>query len=389
MKTLSSFNRIDLFTIIILFVNIYASFSTLLPIAVDTVAVFFLFIRNRKSLFINKYQYNLLGFSGLIILMLFLSAIANGIISSYSIFRGIRVSLFIFLMALICNNYLKKVPLNIFFNSLLVVLLINVICVYFQMIFPDTKAFFYSLFFTDKELKDLPLRAFGLYSSYDSTGLCICGLLLLILFKFRYCHKLKYFVLFLFVYLSVFFVSRYSMIIGTGLLLLMLAMIAKYRTRYFFLFIFPFLVVSFVYIIQKVLAYFTVADIRLAESYGASDEMLLQMVVFPDNFWNILIGTGDTIDTSDIGYVKLIYMMGIGGIGILFLFYWYTLSWIKNLKTTSIDYSLFLLYTIAVLFLLAIFNFKLLLMYSRGFSDLYIILILYLYSKRKDSLCVN
>lgn len=373
-------NRINWLLAFVLFINLYASFSTILPIFLDMIVVLGLLIRNGKISLLNRYQTNLLLISVLIVSLLMVSAIGNMKFSSYSLFRGIRISLLLAMIGLFCNNYMYKISIKTFTNTLFLVMLINVLCVYFQMIYPDCKQTFYSLFFTEKEYKMLPLRAFGLYSSYDATGLCTCGLLLLLFAKFLSYPKFKYFYWFLFVFISVFFISRYSMILGIFILLLFAGAIARYRFKVFITIFFPLFVVITAYLVYYIISILSSLD--LAYSYGDSEDMLVEMIVFPDDIWSYIIGTGNTIDTSDIGYVKIVYMMGVSGVLAYLFFYGYSIYWMKGEVFANKDYACLSLYAFSSLILLWLFNFKLLLIYSRGYADLYLIVIIYLYSQR-------
>lgn len=365
-----------------LFINLYASFSTFFPIIFNSIFSFLICIYHKNVKVMNKYQTNLLLISLCILLISLISAFANSLYSSYSLSRCIRISVYIVVLSITINNYLAAIKISLFFNAVVFVLLLNVFCVYLQMIFPEIKPLFYSFFYTEKVLKELPLRAFGLSSSFDGTGLCICLLLLLLLLKFRLTFKLSIGALFLISYFSIFFVSRFSMIVGSLLFLIFIYYIARYRIKLFVFILFPILLFVGYSLVKIVMESLNSKEIRIEESYGNSQEALLNdMILFPNNIWQNVIGTGDTIETSDIGYIKIVYMIGFSGLILIMCFYFYSLYEIKNKKIFSSDTRLLFQYTLGVLILILLFNYKLLFLYARAFSDFYLILVLLLYSK--------
>lgn len=122
--------------------------------------------------------------------------------------------------------------------------------------------------------------------------------------------------------------------------------------------------------------------IGVESSYGNSTNALLgTMLVLPDTFEQILVGTGETIETSDIGYVKLIFMVGIIGLGLIIILYIGALNILRNSQIMDEELKLLRCFVGFVFILLLMMNYKLLYLYSRSVSDMFFLFSMYLYSR--------
>jgi hypothetical protein len=364
-------------TTFLFIVNLYSSsFGTIIPIILNVLVLSFFFLSRQKISLLNKYQINTILFSLIIVGATLISSISNLHFSSYVWGRNIRITISLILFALIANNFLYKIKSKEIIISLIITLLINVIVVYIEMIFPSIKDFLYKIFDTEKELKELKFRAFGLFTSFDACGLSICVLMSILIALNNKIKKNVIIPLFIFSYLSIFFVSRTTMIVGSILLLIFIKVIYKKNKFLLYFVILPFLAL----VAYK--AYYYLSNlinnntIILNESYGDSYEVLTKkMLFFPENFYSLLIGTGESMASSDIGYVKIIFMSGITGLLLIIALYNYTLFDLKKFcnfeDSNKRIYNFFLLFYL----LLLIYNYKLLLLYSRTCSDLYFLLI--------------
>lgn len=103
-------------------------------------------------------------------------------------------------------------------------------------------------------------------------------------------------------------------------------------------------------------------------------------------FIDLLFGLGYDPDGTDIGYVKLIYHLGIVGsmlILILYLYLYVRVNSVKRGGCRDINVLILSKFFILYLFVLLVMNYKSLEVYSRGSHDLLIIIFLVLISTRR------
>lgn len=369
--------------VLLLFVNIYAPYSVVGPTIINTIIVSFLLF-NGKIKKISVYQRNILLISFLLACWVIVVCFVNGTFSDYVIGRFFRIFINSFLLGIIINNLKFTIPQLL--TSLGIVLLVNIMSIFIQALEPSTKDFFSVISGYEKRFFDI--RSFGLYSSYDAAGLNVCfGL---IVWGNLYIHNKKnlYIFLFLLTFLSSVFVSRYTMLIA-GLIFLLYSfrflLSSKHKTIAI-LFTLPLIILTGYYfynyaspIIDSAVKGVSMDNFNY--SYSADSFILLKnMFFFPEDPFQLFIGTGEEPTNSDVGFVKLIYMVGLLGLFLIFYLYFYSFVNIKkriNNNNLGQEYDSMMLYKIIIglIILMFIYNLKLLLLYGRGFHDLLIILV--------------
>lgn len=308
--------------------------------------------------------------------------------------RNLRIVAATILIGTIIYN--SKITIKNYIDSLSVVILLHVFFIYIQLIYPDIKEPMARIFNYDREFfYNSGIRCLGLCGSYDFAGLIsILGILLFSL-KYKYSQNILDLFFFILAFISVAFISRFAMILGFVCFIygsIQILRKSKFIIKLAFLSLF---VLSSIFwirfslpIIMSSLSFFggdsTNIDILNEEgnkySYGKSDENLLtNHMILPKNI-DLIIGQGieigkGTKTESDIGYVKLIYSIGLIGVWLVVLIHYKMLkiAYFVNKSVSDSNFKLLLTFFIFLIILVLIMNSKLLLLYSRGIYDLILI----------------
>ena len=305
--------------------------------------------------------------------------IVNMSFSSYSIGKPLRLlfaCLFFFAISKKIYLYSQKE----FEYGIIGGLGIHLASIYIQFFKPETKMLFYSFLDTEKEdITNYALRSFGLCSSFDAAGLYLCVLIVLLWIIFKREKKFIYLFFSFITLVGCFLVSRTSMIVSSVFFILLLFSLMKNNRKHFF--IATTLVVIGVFYTWNYAGVILQA-IDIEQSYRPESQQYLtgEMIFLPSSIVETIIGTGENAHNSDIGYVKIIYMIGLFGLCTVLLLYWKTIKQIRYCKKIIPDMYQFMVLFLLLLFL---FNYKLLLLYSRGINDLYFLLIFVLLRKQQ------
>jgi len=308
-----------------------------------------------------------------------------------------------------------RCDLNKLLNIYVLALLIHAIAIISVILMPEIRPFLDT--YTGYTGKILPIRSCGLLSGYDSAGfLCLLGVILsfsMFVFKGRK-GNLYLFSLLIFL-MAIFLTGRFSIVLGIMLNFFILAYLL-FKGSIKLKVISPVILFMFVLtFVNFVLPLFTSIDqlaeyvghyessIDFSKSYGVGgyDALTERMWIFPDSFLGLLFGLG--IDPPvDIGYVRILFMVGIVGFTILLGTYIYvgvksykifrtslnhTCNRFTNVKLTSIKVASCVMLMLIVL--IFIFNVKLLFFHSRIFYELMIILFFSTLRSYKDVIRAN
>lgn len=378
----NSINKITL--IIILGINIFNPFNSIIAPIVNLFFLFLITTRKGKLLAFSNFQKYLIKYSSLLLLLSVLISLANLTFDPYVLGKFLRSLINTILLCLIINNLnFKK---NNYVNSLVLVFFLNTLAVIIQYYFPQTKLNF--ALFSDFNRNLDQLRSFGLFSSYDATGLLTCISMLSVWCLYRYSNKIIYLLLFFTFFLSSIYISRVTMLVAS---FIFLCCVFDYLLKNnIFSIKIIFLLMTLIYLgnyvfnqIHTIIFKSIVGDSLVNKTYSSSsgDILMKEMLYFPDSLLNSFMGTGVSADGSDIGYVKIIFMIGIFGLFLIVNYYYQTYKKLMRIikqKFSSHDLQFRSLKFFLVGFIVInfIFNFKLLLIYSRGFHELYLLLIL-------------
>ena len=366
-----------LFTFLII-INLYTPYTLWIATIVN---LFFALFTLKQIKQTPRFDFFVIFISIIILLWCILVSFVNDNLSAYVIGRHARIVFNAILLSLIVRN--TKILPSLFLKSIGIALFVNVICVYIQTLFPVSKEFFLSITEYTKEIQNI--RAFGLYSSYDACGLNICFGMCFWGILYYYKKKAKYLLLLSITFLSAIFISRTTIVVASVFFVIFISIsfkVQKVSYRILTIALASFVFFLFYETAIKLLSYNSDDYVDYAGgSYTkhSFDVLTGRMLFLPQSVFSTIIGEGIDQKRSDIGYIKQIFMIGLIGVAMILCWYRYGIlhlkKEIKDNSPISID-SLIIYKVILILFLLMlIFNFKLLLLFGRGFNDLYIILI--------------
>lgn len=354
-------------------INLY-NFTLKYIVAAD---IFFLFFAVISHVSVKMDRKTKIIFKNVLWILLYtlIVSVANQEFSSYTIGKPLRLLLFLYIYNIAGNIFYKFSEKEIDYG-LALALLINVIFIYIEFFVPSTKDVIYSLLDTDKELKDVFLRSFGLYSSYDFTGLCVNILMLYLYILIRKTKNVLLTIPFVGTFIASFLVSRLTMMVSSMISFLFLFEMYKRQRKTFLFLVFP--IIGFIGYQVYEYAIILIDSVNINESYNESSFDILKdsMLFFPDSILECLFGTGLTQGGSDIGYVKLVFMIGIIGTVMILRLY---IKGYKMLPRVSDSYARLFLFSVMIL--LFAYNSKLLFLCSRGISDLFFLLLIIYYKK--------
>lgn len=282
-----------------------------------------------------------------------------------------------FIFTLVVFAYLStrfaKYNIKEIVTALVLALLIHLAFVYIEFFIPSVKTVVLSYLDTEKEdIINLPLRAFGLCSSFDGAGLVLCVLQALLWMLSLQKKSALLFILCLLSFIACFLVSRTSMLVSTVFMVLIIISFAKNNKKFLFFFVVPVFIIGGFYVYD--LAKDILSENVIEQSYRieSSEKLTGEMLYLPDSAFGTLFGTGDRSELSDIGYINQIFMVGIVGLLWILSIYYQTYIAVRKMRCQYKYESWFL---IIMLVLLLAFNYKLSFLYSRSVSDVYFLLV--------------
>lgn len=362
--------------------NYYAPFSVMVPIFGNIFFITCLLLSSKSFKLFSYFDKKIIFVTVIVFVWVLLVSLFNLSFDTYILGKHFRIIINTILLSIIVSNF-KFSPKD-FLYSIGLSLSINTLAVYVQNYLPNSKNVFAIVAGYDKSFFEL--RSFGLFSSYDSTGLSIC--LSLFFFGFIYMYIKKSFVIFLFIinFMASIYISRFTMVISVLSFIVMMPVIfykIKGNVSTYIVFLPILILVGYSIYIKssEIIQSSITGDVVLNESYGAasSDILFNDMLFLPESTISMFFGLAKDPLNSDIGYIKIIFMEGIVGLFFIFYSYYYVFSYINKMKridTLNRDIYLTTMFnfTISMIVLMFIYNSKLLLLYGRGFHDFFVIL---------------
>jgi hypothetical protein len=315
----------------------------------------------------------------------------NGEQEAFPYLRLFRTLLNTILIGFAFNNV--KVSTKTLFYIGVWALFLNSMFISVEIIHPDIVPFLGRVFGYDKSV--ILNRAFGLTAGYDSAGfLCVLGEAFTV-HHFTYIKKKRKQTVLLF---FVFFIS--SLFTGRSSIVLSILIFLWFQIKLLKTNLSLFKVISFVslggflftllYLILPILLQtipfisnllssdsFTVENTELLLStYSKSSEgVWLNMWFLPTSEpFGILLGLGRD-SSSDIGYVKILSMIGFFGLFCVFIFYILIYYEVNKYSNRLHGYSDLLIRCIkTTIILIFVFNLKTLYFFTRGFHELLMVL---------------
>lgn len=250
-----------------------------------------------------------------------------GFPDTYFLLRAARAFLATLLIAITVNN--ARLRVSVMLDVVIDVLLLHAIAVLVQILIPEVKPVFAHLWGFDKTLS-ASVRGFGLTAGYDIAGfLCVAGMVLSLLSGSRRARPSKYFARALVFCAAGFFTSRISMVVTVvtaacfGLRYLFVRRARRWRLVGIAALV-GIGMAALYYVFPLVLSTISIGDANasfddLASRYTPlySQSSIRQLLgaawIVPTSTSSLLFGSGVN-PPSDIGYIKLLNMIGMTGL---------------------------------------------------------------------------
>ncbi len=352
--------------------------------------VFFIFL---KDILVSREYILVVIFTAVVVAYSILMVLINGMGDTQPVLRHFRALISTSLLGLVfynlsINNILSSMRLV---NILIAVLLINAIVIIMSMPFPDIKVYLAELYGFNKKFVDL--RSFGLTAGYDTAGyLCIIGAILSA-FKVYYKGEFWYSLIIMVFIVATFFTSRSSMILAvfltTGLCVFFILKGRWILKVVSVGYIIGGIYISIYYVLPLVLSTFSWGTLQVSSSDYTSNFAATNLSLWYETMWilpehsiSVWFGAGEVVKTSDLGYVSLIFMIGVMGLAWVSLIYMY-IFFIAKAQHSSMKHEgsgvdagekILLWSLMSIILLMYIINFKNLYFLTRGYHELIIIL---------------
>lgn len=380
----------------IIFVNYYNPFGVYLALLVNIFASLFVFSYCR-GVYLNC-SYFILIIPALIFLYVGFLSLYFVSIDLYVVGKYFRVMLSFFLIYFIFNNL--RLSVDNFYNCIALLLFSHVFFVYAQVLFPSISIPMSSIFgmsSADSFFSEYSSRKMGLSSSFDTASFISVLSFTFFTLSFKYIGKSRYMILALFSFGASFMSSRFGMVLAV-LVFLLLFVPAFLKSRSKVMLLLGVVIMSAVFYLSFDVIFSVVLHSIGSETtnaapvlneYGTTGTVnalfgshLLKL--FELESLEYIFGKAIDPDGTDIGYVKLIYHIGLIGTSLIFILYFIAFINVWNMKFPTCRKSMvlqsFFLLFVVITFLV---NYKSLELYSRGSAELFVLLYVILVSNSK------
>lgn len=383
-------SKFQLFVLIV--VNLYYPISPILVMGINM--LFLLFYNTNK---ISKDDLFLLAVSLLLLMIVGVAASNTSfVIENDVVFKYVRNMAAAILLIPISRKIM--VDPKGFVWVLAMALMLHPIAIILQLIYPPLGAIMapYLNFHRDVDvINQMMVRKMGMTGGYDTAALVLIMFETLFFYFFYYKRKIIYLIVSVLSVGLTLVVSRLGMMMGILLLgcftLLMLK--SRGRIRAIGIALLCLFMMIVIYVMLPILANTNVLSLDVGNS---SDKLMFFMqdyslangtleglthkhlyVIDELNAFEKIFGAA-TSPNSDIGYVQMIFHVGIIGVLLIMLMHLFFLYRLFKLKFDSPSLNVLKHFMIIYVLVLFVFNYKLLIMQSRGFYDFMIIGIVYL-----------
>lgn len=384
-----------------LFINIYFPISPYLVLFVDIVL---LMIYRKRLNFTSISPFIIIPFL-LLILASFGYLMAGDDGELFIVFKYLRTLVSTYVIIQVSANI--NIEPKVFLRCLCFVLVLHMVAIVAQTLYPPLSMMMapYFNFARDEDfLLSISVRKLGLTGGFDLASMLLVSSVSLFYQQFFSTKKVVYLILAIIALALTLTVSRFGMVIG-ALVVAYYAVISFTKSGFVRLsgiFLSAIGGVIVVLIIIPILASTNglLFDIGISSSVDisyflqdySSASGTLDALTNPDSdhlgvyreldFFQFLFGAGNS-SNSDIGYIQFLFQVGLVGILLLFVFYIIILKRIKRVKAEDDSLNALKLFLLVYIGLLFVFNYKIQILYSRGFHELMIICYVYLISWNK------
>jgi len=255
--------------------------------------------------------------------------VGNGDAELYPLLRHVRATASTLLLGFVFYNLGRRKQINSrkLLDVLLLCLVTNAIVIVAQIEFPSLKPLMAETVGFDKRF--VVLRGFGLTAGYDTAGyLCVFGAIIAAMCAYSW-KGVRYQALVLFFLAVTVFTSRSTMalalLVAASIIVLYLAngrlslrinatILGLSGITVAVLYIIPLLAATFSFVRDFGVDHRT-NELDFVGSFAATElsKWKESMWILPDDAMTLLVGAGTSAPQSDLGYVKVVFMVGLFG----------------------------------------------------------------------------
>lgn len=345
----------------------------------------------------NEYRSILIILIGVFVLWQLFSSVINGTLPTQVFLRNSRAVISTFVLSAIFFFAASRGILSpkSAIYSLVFVLSINSFVIYFQILVPQSQEFFSEIWGYNKSFRRT--RAFGLTTGFDTAGFfCVLGASSSIAIALIRKSWLWTF-LAAFFFVSILLTSRTAMLMGLFLCLSVVVLLTakSYKNILRVGIIAVIISISgYQYVAPRLIA--GISELRFLEVYIGqiestfADEFAVSsysstldtMLVLPQGPVPLMLGFSELIGWSDIGYVQLLHLGGLGLVAAMLTFYFILffsgrkkiLQYEKAVGKENAEWAKAFRYFFALTLILIILgSFKNLYILTRGYHELFVI----------------
>jgi hypothetical protein len=393
-----------LFLFLLLFANCYNPFSVYLTLAINILYVLYLLLNNKRILLNNR---NIVFLSFIILIWSLIIMTIQTNVNTYISGKYIRNAVTTLLLMIIINGY--KIPSYKLINTLSVVLLLHVLFVGLQILFPILDKPMSEVFGFERGFEVISrynFRKLGLTGGYDTAAFFSIISVVFFLIRYLFVHKILNLLYAFLSLLSCIFISRTGMIIGIVYFIVFIVYIFFRFKRKKKILPAIFLLSGLYVLLNFVIPILSQSTNLLSDIFGVQTsninaldytagtvDALTGSHLSPLNipFFDMLFGFGVDPNSikgisSDIGYVKIIYHVGIIGFVFILLLYFkiFQNSYFIRKSSTDSNEKILSLFVMVFISIVLVINYKNLIFYSRGSYELLLIVYFVIYNNSKS-----
>lgn len=391
-------NQLFSFSILflILFVNYYNPISVYLSLFVN-LAIALLICSSLKKISINN-SYFIIILPVLIFMYVGFLSLYLANLELYIVGKYFRVCMSFLLIYFIFNNI--RWSLDDIYSCVGIILILHVFFIYAQVLFPSISipmAGIFGMSSADSFFSEYSSRKMGLSSSFDTASFISILSFVFFTLSFKKFGRPIYLFLALFSFGASFMSSRLGMVLAV-IIFVVFFIPAFLRSGTKTMLFLGAAIISFIFylsfdviisIILHSIGSEATSAVPFLSEYGTTGTFNALfgshfLILFELQNLEYIFGKATDPDGTDIGYVKLIYHIGLIGTLLILLIYFLAFINVKKMnfstsKKAVVLQDFFLVFIIITFFI----NYKSLELYSRGSVELFVLLYVFLVSHNK------
>lgn len=377
---------------VFLFLNMYFPIS---PFFVMGANIIFFFVCGKPNITkINRY---ILGISFVLMIIVTLAAAIFSMTDNTTIiFKYVRIFVSTYLLISITNRI--KVRTDLFVRVFAFTLLLHSFVIILQIAYPPLSQIIAPIFNFNRDsdlLKYMLVRKLGLTGGFDASSFVLVMSEILFFYIYYKDKNPVYIFLSIISLVLTLFTSRLGLLIGLVVFLFFSYILFKSKTKKNKILGIVVISAGLLFAVKVMLPIFASTNIIDTAGGSSSDISFFtqdystkngtvdaltgsQIKVYNNlTFLEAFFGKAEDVN-SDIGYIQIIFQVGWIGLILIVFLHFCMLQNVLRMKPISTDADIIRKFIILYIIVLFIFNYKVLLMFSRAYYDILVILVCYL-----------